>query len=160
MSNVDNDELFTQEQYATILSHLEAVCNGPVCVSRPDIFQAIQSSLGDMTELSFNNKLSDALRLDKLPLFATRRGRTGGIHRKGVFDQHDATRKLPKIQTTIEVDGKQLVAKAKAKVLEKYVVDVLGGKLDTNGNVKIGDLAYLCDIDAFNKYLNAMVGVV
>lgn len=168
MNNSKNTvTLFTTEQHAAILMVLESKCQEGMCVPRPDIYATVQNDLGDMTEVSFNNRLSNSIKEGLFVGFSTRRGRTGGIHRVGTFDAHDVTRKSKvtktkksKTQTVVEVAGTKVTAQAKAKVLQRYIVDVLGGTEDVDGSVKVEDKTYMCDVDGFNKYLTAMVETV
>ena len=160
---MENNNLFTQEQHSAITAFLEEKCVGEVCVSRPDVFDALGVEvLADMEVDKFNVLLSAALKDGLFPGFTTRRGRSGGIHREGAFAARDASKgtSKSKTQTPVEVDGNLVHATLKAKVLRKYLTEVLGGKEAENGNVKIEDVSFECsDLNAFNKYLSAMGGV-
>lgn len=163
-NNKDNETFntFTAEQHAAILAFLEEQCNGEVCVSRPDIFEAVEDLMGDVEVDRFTIVLSNALKNNEFPGFKTRRGRSGGVHRDGAFNERDASKgvKVTKTQTPVEVDGNLVHAKLKATVLHKYLTGVLGCQKDENGNVKVENVAYNCtDVAAFNKYLTAMGGI-
>lgn len=162
MKNKDTVSSFTPEQNTAIASFLEVNCVGEVCVSRPEVFNGLESAvLAELEVGRFCILLSTALKEGAFPGFTTRKGRSGGIHRVGAFAARDASKGANKTKTPVEVDGNLVHANLKAKVITKYLTEVLGGKESEVGNVKIENTAYDCsDTDAFSKYLSAMAGAV
>lgn len=156
------DTKFTQEQKNGVIAVLTERCVGETCITRPELFDAVRSLFAeDYTDVQFGATFSDSLKDGEFPGFVSRRGRTGGICRAGVFDAKDAARKekVNSNQTTIEVNDKTFVARGKANVFQKYIVDVLGGIEDNEGTIKVNDKTFTCDEVLFVKYLNVMVEV-
>jgi hypothetical protein len=153
---------FTDEQRGIIVEVLERVCQGAVCFTRPKLFSLVKDEFSsrnislDMLEIQFSNILSRDIKDKKINGFAVRRGKTGGVHRIGVFTDHDAKRKKvkkPRVKTPVVIEGRQLATRVGADKLRQYVESVLGGKESADGKVTIDGTTYDCDPENFSRYL-------
>jgi hypothetical protein len=95
--------------------------------------------------------------------YEIRRGRTGGIHMKGLFNGHDAKRiekikikedKKQKTTTSIQIDGTSYVAKVSPEDALRFFTHVLKADTDIDGNVFLSEMCFrIKEIDILKNYV-------
>ncbi len=86
-------ENFTDGQINIIINFLDKYCKEQDCISSAVVFDALKKQFGTISKSRFCNALSAEINTQKrIADFELRRGRNGGIHRKGLFTKHDKLR--------------------------------------------------------------------
>jgi len=158
-SKAAKENEFTSEEQVLISAALTEMCVGPKCVSRLDIYNTLADDFKRLGETKFQALLSKSIDSNVFPEFTTRRGRNGGVHKVGAFDEvekNKATKESKAIKTPVEIDGKPQLIKARAKKLHDFISIVLCGKEDSDGKVSVEGKKYSCDVDIFTRYVNML----
>ena len=95
--------------------------------------------------------------------YEIRRGRTGGIHLRGLFSGHDAKRiekikireeKKQKTTTSIQIDGANYIAKVSPEDALRFFTHVLKADTDIDGNVFLSGMGFqIKEIDILKNYV-------
>ena len=148
----DPFNIFTNNDIEIIKKEIVAqVTNNKVV---PRIF--FYKSLGDKLDTTldkdiFNHALSNLISEKQIYGFEIRRGRSGGIHREGLFDKHDARRhkkikaredKHSKETVTIKIDKQLYLVKKPFSEVFHFFTYVLDADTDPNGNVTLAKMKF------------------
>ncbi len=95
--------------------------------------------------------------------YEIRRGRTGGIHLRGLFSGHDARRvekvkikeeKKQKTTTSIKIDGTSYIAKTSSEDALRFFTHVLKADADVDGNVFLSGMCFrIKEVDILKNYV-------
>jgi translation initiation factor 2 beta subunit (eIF-2beta)/eIF-5 len=95
--------------------------------------------------------------------YEIRRGRTGGIHLKGLFSGHDAkriektkikTEKKQKTTTSIKIDDINYLVKTSPEEVLRFFTHILNAEADTDGNVFLSGMCFrVKEIDILKNYV-------
>ena len=130
----------SDDQLAEIRKTLGECCQGETCISRKALYVLIKDRLNLNLELYlFEQAITNALQSDKLPGFESRRGRSGGICKKGAFVRRDhAARKSSRPPgCTIRIGDEAFHANITTAQAVRFVTQVLNGK----PSIKPSDIA-------------------
>src|SRR3990167_3722489 len=90
MSLIEQDIILIKEK-------LKELCIGtvklPVCISRVKIYESLKDQLNcDIDEYNFCQTLSELISNKTIKGYEIRKGRTGGVHKEGLYSDHDIRR--------------------------------------------------------------------
>lgn len=126
------------------------------CISSTVIYDALKSEL-DFSKSRFCNNLSVSINKRIIKGFELRKGRNGGVHRKGVFSGHDKNRKVETkrqkrkytkrnfkgLCCDVEIDNIQYRARINEAKLCTFILNVLEADVDdSQANVIVGTIGF------------------
>lgn len=134
------DGELSDQQLSIITSFLEQHCENNKCISTMVVYGALKDNF-DMPKTRFSTLLSSAINDGILEGFSIRRGRNGGIHKEGAFDNHDLNRqreserpkrtynKRNNDSTNVNIGDELYTARINKASLILFVLNVLDGRL-------------------------------
>ena len=156
--------IFTNKDIEIIKRELATNVVGNKVVPRSFFFELLNDDLEvDLDECTFKEALSSLIGSEKIAGFQVRRGRSGGIHTKGLFDKHDAKRqeklkaresKRAKETVTIKVEGQSYIIKNSFSESLRFFTHVLKADTDPNGNVFLGEMRFsIVEVNILENYI-------
>lgn len=174
MSELISEGEFTDEQVKSIQIFLNKYCTNKTCISSVVVYNALKTKLGNFSKNRFYSTLSTEINNGIIDGFALRRGRNGGIHRKGVFDSHDENREQETNRSKrtykkniykgacsdVAIESRQYRAHIGEAKIMMFILNVLEGSVDDSGNVSVGVMTFkVRHINILELFITSYCGV-
>ena len=122
--------ILSDDQLVEIRKTLGEQCQGEMCISRKALYILVKDRLNlDIEAYLFEQALTNALQSGKLPGFESRRGRSGGICKKGAFAHKDrvAHKSSRPPGCTIRIEGELFHVNITTAQTVRFITRVLNG---------------------------------
>ena len=140
-TKTDKTPVLSDEQIAEIQRTLDASIpeGSDICLTRETIYRGLRERAGlDMELYRFERALTTAIRIGRITGYETRRGRCGGICRKGAFSKSSKS----KGKCELTINGKTYQLGMSEHDAEQFLMGILGAKPARQGEVLINNKIY------------------
>jgi hypothetical protein len=137
--------LLTPTQLEAIKSVLESSCIGESCINRDIVYSAViaNGTPINMEPYQFAKALTGVIKYGLVLGFETRKGRAGGICRRGAFENRDKQKKN-RAKCSIRINGITYSVNVSVQTAVTFVTKVLNGveAAQGDGNVLVNNLMF------------------